>query len=636
MAENVLTAQDLRKAWGEKTLFDGLSFGIDRGQKVALLGINGSGKSTLLRILAGRETDFAGAVTRRTNLAYRYLDQSARIVPAAEAKPEQGDLAEGRPVAEEIFALHGSLGALLARYFLALPAGEAETLADLAAAIDREHGWDLYGQVQALAGQLEVDLAWNVDPRLSGGQIKKIQLIRALAGTPDLLFLDEPTNHLDESAIRWLEGKLASYPGTLVVVTHDRYFLENAVDHILELWQGQMRSFPGNYGRYLEKKAELEEGLAKADAKRLGFLRDEIDWIRRGPKARGTKAKARIQRFETARDAQGFSSDKTMSLELEGSARLGKTILEVQALSKSFGDKVLFRDLNLSLLPGDRVGILGPNGSGKTTFLKLVLGALKPDAGMLKLGLNTVPAYFDQKREALDPSKTVWQTLGGDAEYVEFGGARVAKRNFLENFLFPARMHFALAGKLSGGEQNRLQLALALVSAPANLLILDEPTNDLDIATLQALERALADFPGCALVVSHDRFFLDQVATSMLVFSADGRVRQIPGNYSDYLEAVANESPAADSARVRTESEAPAKKRAGLSYNEKKEWEGMEAAVAAKEAQAQAAEAALLAANSGGNYLAIKSATEAHAALQAEVEALYARWESLEAKQRGV
>ncbi|MBW8888509.1 MAG: ABC-F family ATP-binding cassette domain-containing protein [Fibrobacteres bacterium] len=633
MAENVLTAQDLRKAWGEKTLFDGLSFGIDRGQKVALLGINGSGKSTLLRILAGRESDYAGTVTRRTNLAYRYLDQAARIVPPSEARPEMGDLAEGRPVAEEIFAPHGPLGNLLARYFLALPGGDAEILADLAAAIDREHGWDLYGQVQALAGQLDVDLAWTVNPRLSGGQIKKIQLIRALAGTPDLLFLDEPTNHLDESAIRWLEGKLASYPGTLVVVTHDRYFLENAVDHILELWQGQMRSFPGNYGRYLEKKAELEESLSKADSKRLGFLRTEIDWIRRGPKARGTKAKARIQRFETARDTQGFSTDKTMSLDLEGSARLGKTILEAQGISKSFGGHTLFRDLNLSLLPGDRVGILGPNGSGKTTFLKLVLGDLKPDSGLIKLGVNTVPAYFDQKREALDPSKTVWQTLGGDAEYVEFGGARVAKRNFLENFLFPARMHFALAGKLSGGEQNRLQLALALVSAPANLLILDEPTNDLDIATLQALERALADFPGCALVVGHDRFFLDQVATSMLVFSADGRVRQIPGNYSDYLEAMANETAEAATAPLRPEAEAPARKRSTLSYNEKKELEGMEAAIAAKEGEAMAAEAALLEASASGNYEASKAATERHAARQAEVEALYARWAALEAKQ---
>jgi ATP-binding cassette subfamily F protein uup len=634
MAENVLTAQDLRKAWGEKILFDGLSFGIDRGQKVALLGINGSGKSTLLRILAGRESDYAGTVTRRTNLIYRYLDQAARIVPPAECKPELGDLADGRPVIEEVFAPHGPLGKLLARYFQAIAGGDAETLADLSAAIDREHGWDLYGQVQALAGQLDVDLAWNVNTKLSGGQVKKIQLIRALAGTPDLLFLDEPTNHLDEAAIRWLEGKLASYPGTLVVVTHDRYFLENAVDHILELWQGQMRSFPGNYGRYLEKKAELEESLAKADSKRLGFLRTEIDWIRRGPKARGTKAKARIQRYETARDTQGFNSDKTMSLELEGAARLGKTILEIHGASKSFGAKVLFRDLDLSLLPGDRVGILGPNGSGKTTFLKLVLGNLQPDAGEVKLGVNTVPAYFDQKREALDPAKTVWQTLGGDAEYVEFGGSRVAKRNFLENFLFPARMHHALAGKLSGGEQNRLQLALALVSAPANLLILDEPTNDLDIATLQALERALADFPGCALVVSHDRFFLDQVATSMLVFSADGRVRQIPGNYSDYLETLAQETARPDTTAARPDAETPAKKRSTLSYNEKKELEGMEAAIAAKEAEAMDAEAALLEASASGDYESSKAATAKHAQRQAEVEALYARWEALEAKQR--
>ena len=237
------------------------------------------GKSTLLRILAGRESDFAGTVTRRTNLAYRYLDQAACISPA-EAKPENGRSRRRPPGCRGNLRSPRSLGPL-ARYFLELPGGDAETLADLAA-IDREHGWDLYGQVQALAGQLDVDLAWNVNPQLSGGQIKKIQLIRALAGTPDLLFLDEPTNHLDESAIRWLEGKLASYPGTLVVVTHDRYFLENAVDHILELWQGQMRSFPGNYGRYLEKKAEREESLAKADSKRLGFLRTEIDWIRRG------------------------------------------------------------------------------------------------------------------------------------------------------------------------------------------------------------------------------------------------------------------------------------------------------------------------------------------------------------------
>jgi ATP-binding cassette subfamily F protein uup len=635
MADNALTVQDLRKAWGEKVLFDGLSFGIDRGQKVALLGINGSGKSTLLRILAGRETDFTGTVTRRTNQTFRYLDQNARVAPPGEAKPELGDLTAGRTVAEEVFSLQGNLGALLARYFLALQSGDAHAVADLTNAIDKDHGWDLYGQVQALAGQLSVDLSWTVTPALSGGQLKKIQLIRALASNPDLLFLDEPTNHLDEDAIRWLEQKLAGYPGTLVVVTHDRYFLENAVDHILELWQGQMRSFPGNYGRYLEKKAELEESLAKADAKRLSFLRTEIDWIRRGPKARGTKAKARIQRYETARDAQGFSTDKSMSLDLGESTRLGKTILEAHGVSKSFGGKRLFEGLELSLLAGDRIGILGPNGSGKTTFLKLVLGQLKPDAGEIKLGVNTQPAYFDQKRETLDPDKTVWQTIGGDAEYVEFGGAKVPKRGYLENFLFPARMHFAQVGRLSGGEQNRLQLAMALVAKPANLLILDEPTNDLDIATLQVLERALCDFPGCALVVSHDRYFLDQVATSMLVFGADGKVKQIPGNYSDYLDSLAVAAPEAKPAAAKPAADAPARKRSTLSYNEKKELDGIEAAIAAKEAEAQAAEAEMLAASAGGNYALIKAATESHAAKQAEAEALYARWELLEKKQRG-
>ena len=641
MADNALTVQNLHKAWGEKVLFSDLSFGIDRGQKVALLGLNGSGKSTLLRILADRETDFTGTITRRNNQIWRYLDQNARIATAAEAKPENGDLISGRSVAEEVFSLQGPLGGLLSKYFLISQAADPdlEMLSDLSEAIERDHGWDLYGQVQSLAGQLSVDLAWSITPSLSGGQIKKIQIIRALAGQPELLLLDEPTNHLDEDAIRWLEQKLGSYPGTMVVVTHDRYFLENAVDHILELWQGEIRSYPGNYGRYLEKKAELEEVLARTDAKRLSFLRTEIDWIRRGPKARGTKAKARIQRYETARDTQGFSTDKAMSLDIGDGARLGKTILEAHGVAKGFDGKTLFRDLELSLLAGDRIGILGANGSGKTTFLKLVLGLLQPDKGELKLGVNSVPAYFDQKRETLDPEKTVWQTLGGDAEYVEFGGAKVPKRGYLENFLFPARMHFAKVERLSGGEQNRLQLAMALVSKPANLLILDEPTNDLDIATLQVLERALCDFPGCALVVSHDRYFLDQVATSMLVFHPDGSVKQMQGNYSDYLDSVAEakeEMAAQAAARNAKETvEAAGKKRVSLSYKEKRELEGMEAAIAATEAAQKAAEAVMLEASGGGDFAKVKAANEALAAQQKATEDLYARWEWLEAKQRG-
>jgi len=667
LSENALTVQNLRKAWGEKVLFSGISFGIDRGQKVALLGLNGSGKSTLLRILAGRESDYDGSLSRRKDQTQRYLDQAARLGPAG---MQDADLILGRTVAEEVFAPHGSLGALLTRYFLASRAaaqgeisvadGAASTqgiltastqgnssptsasdLATLSDAIDREHGWDLYGQVQALAGQLHVDLGWIAEPALSGGQLKKIQLIRALAGEPDLLLLDEPTNHLDEDAIRWLEGKLAGYPGTMVVVTHDRYFLENAVDHILELWNGEIRSFPGNYGRYLEKKAELEEVLARTDSKRLSFLRTEIDWIRRGPKARGTKAKARIQRYETARDKQAFAADKSMSLDLGDSARLGKTILEVHGLSKAYGSKLLFRDLELSLLPGDRIGVLGPNGSGKTTFLKIVLGQVQGDSGEVKLGTNTAPAYFDQKRESLDPQKTVWQTLGGDAEYVEFGGAKVPKRGFLENFLFPARMHYAKVERLSGGEQNRLQLAMALTARPANLLILDEPTNDLDIATLQVLERALADFPGCAIVVSHDRFFLDQVANSMLIFNEDGSVRRLPGNYSDYLDSAAEDAASGAESSAATaradagkpaSAEAPAKKRSTLSYLEKKELETMEARIAAKEAEQQAAEAALMAASAAGKFEAVQQADRDYAERQREVAELYARWESLEAK----
>jgi len=651
VADNVLTAQNLKKAWGEKVLFNGLSFGVDRGQKVALLGLNGSGKSTLLRILAGRETDFEGSITRRSNFIHRYLDQAVKVVVPGDPDTAPGDLTAGKSIADEVFAPQGPIGTLLARYVMVLhemglpehsSLSEAaidkahEELSHLNDAIEHDHGWDLYGQVQALAGQLDMDLAWTIVPALSGGQLKKIQLMRALAGTPDLLLLDEPTNHLDESAIRWLEEKLATYPGTMVVVTHDRYFLENAVDHILELWNGEMRSFPGNYGRYLEKKAELEENLMVTEGKRMSFLKEEINWIRRGPKARGTKAKSRIQRYEEIRDKQAFKLDKVMELDLDSSARLGKTILEITNLSKAYGDRKLFQGLDLSLLPGDRIGILGPNGSGKTTFLKILLGKIKADSGELKLGVNTLTAYFDQKRESLDPEKNVWTTLGGDAEYVEFGGAKVAKRNFLENFLFPSRTHYSKVGRLSGGEQNRLQLAMALVSNPANLLILDEPTNDLDIATLQVLERALSAFPGCAIVVSHDRFFLDQVATSMLIFSKSGKVRQIQGNYSDYLDSEAeDEKAAADAAAAAKTIVEQTKKKPGLSHQEKKDLETIEARIATAEKDQERLEKAMMDASVAGKFEAIKEANAAYAAKQKEVTELYARWEWLEAKVRG-
>lgn len=648
MADNVLTAQNIHKAWGEKVLFGGLSFGVDRGQKVALLGLNGSGKSTLLRILAGRETDFEGSITKRSNFIHRYLDQAAKVLPLNDPQLGPGDLIAGRTIAEEVFLPQGSIGTLLARYVtvlyeMGLPAyanlSEAESdkshteFSHLSDAIERDHGWDLYGQVQALAGQLDIELSWKIEASLSGGQLKKIQLIRALAGTPDLLLLDEPTNHLDESAIRWLESKLATYPGTMIVVTHDRYFLENAVDHILELWNGEMRSFPGNYGKYLEKKSEIETNLAVTEGKRMAFLKEEINWIRRGPKARGTKAKSRIQRFEDIRDQKSFAADKLMDLDLDSSARLGKTILEITALKKSFGDKLLFKDLDLSLLPGDRIGILGPNGSGKTTFLKILLGKLAADSGEIKLGANTLTAYFDQKRETLDPEKTVWQTLGGDTEYVEFGGSKVPKRTFLENFLFPARMHFSKAGRLSGGEQNRLQLAMALVANPANLLILDEPTNDLDIATLQVLEHALSEFPGCAIVVSHDRYFLDQVANSMLIFSKSGKVKRLQGNYSDYLESEAEEEKALlDAAAANKVIVGQTKKKVSLSHQEKKEWETIEAKIAETENKIAATETALAAASSTGNFSEVQKLNQEYEVLKSQVEKLFERWEFLEAK----
>jgi ATP-binding cassette subfamily F protein uup len=634
MAENILTAQGLRKSWGDKILFRDISFGLESRQKVGLLGTNGSGKSTLLKILGGRENDYEGAVTRRKDMTVHYLEQEAALMAKAAWRPDGPGLPEGLRVGDFIFSAFGKIGETLARYH-ALPSDAGEETAvlrsDLEKRIDADHGWALYREVVSMASQLEVDLSWILLPALSGGQLKKIQLVRALSGEPDLLLLDEPTNHLDEGTIRWLEDKLIRFGGTLALITHDRYFLERAVNHILELWNGSIQPYPGNYARYLEKKAELEANLARQDEKRLAFLRDEIDWIRRGPKARGTKAKARIDRYEEAKSKEGFSRAKSLELDLEGGARLGKTILEVEGLRKSYGDNLLFQGLDLSLLAGDRIGILGPNGCGKSTFLKILLGREKPDGGEVKVGVNTVMGYFDQKRAGLDPTKTVWQTLAGESEYVEFGGAKRPKRGFLEGFLFPPALQHTLVSKLSGGEQNRLQLAASLVSNPANLLLLDEPTNDLDINTLQVLEEALVQFPGCALIVSHDRYFLDRVATAMLVFSA-GRARLLPGNYSAYLEV---EEAAAAAPREAEKSAAPAKKRSALSYMEKKELEGMEGRIQAEEEALRAAEESLNAASARGDFAEVQKLDRAYHDARAAVDALYARWDRLEKKARG-
>ncbi len=645
MSDNVLAVQNLHKAWGDKVLFRDLSFGLERKQKVGLLGQNGSGKSTLLKVLAGREFDFTGTVTQRKDLRVHYVEQEAKLVAPPKGRPlsqvpaPESGLPEGWRLSDYIFGSLGPVGKVLGEYHDLVTSEAADHpdqavhRSDLENRIEDGHGLPLYRNVVSLAGQLQIDLAWTVTSALSGGQLKKIQLIRALSGEPDLLLIDEPTNHLDEDAIRWLENRLIQFNGTLVLITHDRYFLERVVNHILELSRGQIRGFPGNYVRYLEKKAELEAELAGQDAKRLSFLRNEIDWIRRGPKARGTKAKARIDRFEAAQAQEGYSKAKTLELDLQGSARLGRTILEVKHLRKSFGDLKLFQDLNLSLLPGDCIGILGPKGCGKSTFLKILLGQQKPEGGEVVVGQNTVMAYFDQKRETLDPLATVWKSLNGDAEYVEFGGGRLSKRNFLESFLFPPAIQQTQVGRLSGGEQNRLQLAASLVSNPANLLVLDEPTNDLDIATLQVLEEALEKFPGCALIVSHDRYFLDRVATAMLVFGPGGQTRLLPGNYSDYLAA--NPFPPAE-ASVRSEKPVvETRKKDALSQSEKKEFGLIEKRIIAADSELSRAEAALGEVSSQGDFAAIQEKNRAYEQAQKQLEELYARWEYLERKSRG-
>ncbi len=680
MPENLLTAQSLSKAWGNKVLFDQLEFGVEAGQKVALLGINGCGKSTLMRVLAGVESDYSGTVTRKKDLRLCYQGQDTHLLPensgnklsksaqnsSVKSVPPRPSVSDSvnpdnnesysKKLWDVIYENKGKLGKAIIHYLNWQYSGESHTehTADLETDIENAHGWDLYAEVNSMATQLDMDLSLPIESQLSGGQIKRVQMIKALCGEPDLLLLDEPTNHLDEDCIRWLEGWLKTFRGTLILITHDRYFLERVVNHIIELWRGKAYSYPGNYTRYLEKKAELEEMMAARDQKRLAFLRNEIDWIRRVPKARGTKAKARIQRYDEALNQSGYEKQKALDLDLSSNERMGKLILEMKKVDKAFGDKVLLNKFTLGLRQGERWGLLGANGCGKTTLLRIMMGTEPSDSGHVQLGFTTKIAYFDQHRETLEEHKTVWQNIVDDSEYVQFGSQKINKRSFLEGFLFPSDLQQTQVSRLSGGEKNRLQLAKVMLT-PANLLILDEPTNDLDIQSLQVLEEALIAFQGCVLVVSHDRYFLDRVVTGIMAFAGDGEILQLPGNYADNenwrnewkqrkREAAASESTnkakakslADDSQKIKSNDSSASlegKKRTALSYLEKKEWDSLEATILSAETQLQQIESELNSASAESNYAKVEDSSKRYSEQKAIVDGMYARWQFLEDKQ---
>ncbi|MCC6221147.1 MAG: energy-dependent translational throttle protein EttA [Deltaproteobacteria bacterium] len=503
------------------------------GAKIGVLGLNGSGKSTLLRIMAGVEKDFEGSAHLSDGYSVGYLEQE----PALDDKLTVGEVV--RQGAHETVKLLAQFEALSAKFETDLSAEEMEKVcekqAKLMEQLEAIDAWNLDDKLNFAMEALRCPPAERLVSTLSGGERRRVALCRLLIQEPDILLLDEPTNHLDAESVRWLEAHLRDYKGTIIAVTHDRYFLDNVAGWILELDRGHGIPYKGNYSSWLEQKQIRLAQEKKAEDKRIKLLERELEWIRMSPKARHAKGKARINSYDKLLSEESEKLRDDLQLSFPKGPRLGEIVINAKGVSKAYGDKLLFGDLNFVLPPGGIVGVIGPNGAGKTTLFKLICGQEKPDSGEFVVGETVKLGYMEQSRAALDPEKNVWDVISGGAENIKLGAKEINSRAFVARFNFEGSDQQKKIGDLSGGERNRVQLAL-LFQQNANVILLDEPTNDLDVNTLRALEEALENFPGCAVVISHDRWFLDRVATHILAFEGDSTVCWFDGNFSEYEE----------------------------------------------------------------------------------------------------
>jgi sulfate-transporting ATPase len=530
--EYAFVMKDLRKVVPPKReILRGIWLSFFHGAKIGVLGANGAGKSSLLRIMAGVDDDFLGEAFPADGLRRGFLPQEP-VLDAA--KDVRGNVESG---VAETRALLTRFEEVSARLGESLTDAEMEKLLDeqsrLQDKIDAANAWDLDRTVEMAMDALRVPPGDADVAKISGGERRRVALCRLLLAKPDMLLLDEPTNHLDAESVAWLERFLKEYPGTVVAVTHDRYFLDNVAGWILELDRGHGIPWEGNYSSWLDQKQERLAREEKADLARQRTLQRELEWVRMSPRARQAKSKARLQAYEAMVDAPFGERADTLEIAIPPGPRLGDLVVEADHLSKGYGDRVLIDDLSFKLPRGGIVGVIGPNGAGKTTLFRMISGREKPDGGALRVGETVRLAYVDQSRDTLDADKTVWQEISEGADTLEIGGRTLASRAYVASFNFKGTDQQKKVGTLSGGERNRLHLAKVLKSG-GNVLLLDEPTNDLDVDTLRALEDALLDFAGCAVVISHDRWFLDRIATHMLAFEDDGRVVWFEGNYADY------------------------------------------------------------------------------------------------------
>ncbi len=528
----IFTMKDLRKVYPpDREVLRGIWLSFFPGAKIGVLGANGAGKSTLLRVMAGIEREFSGEAFPAEGTTTGYLPQEPQLDPAKDvlANVMEG-VAETRALLARFEEVSAALGEPMDDDAMEKLLAEQAALQDR---IDAANAWELERTVEIAMDALRVPPGDAAVATLSGGERRRVALCRLLLRAPDLLLLDEPTNHLDTESVAWLERHLQEYRGTVVAITHDRYFLDNVAGWILELDRGAGIPWEGNYSSWLEQKERRLAAEEKQESARRRTLARELEWVRMAPRARHAKSKARLSAYEALLGTEGEQRRESVEIAIPAGPRLGDLVVEARGLRKGYGDQLLIDDLSFALPPGGIVGVIGPNGAGKTTLFRMITGAEQPDGGTLRIGETVQLAYVDQSRDALVPTKTVWEEISDGAEQLKVGRREIASRAYVASFNFKGSDQQKRVGDLSGGERNRVHLA-KLLKRGGNLLLLDEPTNDLDVDTLRALEDALVQFAGCAVVISHDRWFLDRVATHMLAFEGDSKVVWFEGNYAEY------------------------------------------------------------------------------------------------------
>lgn len=617
---NLLTMENISKTYGAKTILKDISLGIDEGEKIGVVGINGSGKSTLLKLIAGREEADQGQIARNSRLRMEYLPQNPPYDPEAS-------------VMETV--LSGDAPAMLIwrQYHAAMAANDAASanesaqreLALLSQQMQAMDAWNLDSEARGILTRLGINQFDVPMSQLSGGQRKRVGLAAALMNPADLLILDEPTNHLDNQAIDWLENYLQRFTGALLMVTHDRYFLERVTNRIIEVEGANLYSYPGNYSLYLERKLEREEKEAAAASKKQALLRKELAWMRRGARARSTKQKARIQRFEQLKEEQPHSVSPSLQIS-SAASRLGKKTIVLKDISHRLGGQTIIASFSTNIARDERLGIIGPNGIGKSTLLHLMSGAMVPDQGEVDIGSTVKIGYFPQESNDLPDDMRVIDYIREAGEYLQSGQKLLSASQMLETFLFPPAAQWTTLSKLSGGEKRRLHLLRILMAAP-NVLLLDEPGNDLDIETLTILEDYLDDFPGAVVAVSHDRYFLDRIAKKILVFTGEGKLTEYTGNYSDYLAHCPSPSLPAHDTSDKTppksrsrEKERPLK----FTYNEQREFQEIDDKISAAENELK--EVNLKIEQAASDYQQLEKLVAMRQEIEQQLDTLLERW----------